>query len=604
MPTDDNTNAISLLDDAVSGGQISDAAANNIRTWLTQPQYADYVDSIEQHLARGEFDRLNKAFWKIIEFGTGGRRGEMYEIGSAVINERTMGESAVGLAGYVVSQSPPETNFSCAIAYDTRHNSERFARLCAEIMAAAGFQVYFLDGYRSTPELSFAVRHKNCCCGIMITASHNPPSDNGFKAYWSTGGQLVPPHDKGVIGQVLEVGEITRYDFDEAVAAGQIEFCQDEIDAAFFEAVKAQAFPGPRDLKIIYSPLHGVGGRAAVPALEIDGFNDVEVFGPHATPDGDFPNVPDHVANPENAAVFAAIIERGQEVGADIAIATDPDCDRIGAAAPVTTDPTGPWATFTGNQLCGMLCDYILSKRQASGTLSPENFVITTLVTTRLVRRIADAFGVKTYDELLVGFKWIAQQIDAGGADQFVYGTEESHGFMVGNYVRDKDGAVAAMLMAELAAETKAAGKSLHQKLDDLYLRYGCHAERTTSVYLYGESGMQQIKAIMARLRQSPPKVLADLKVHQVCDYLKQTVTHSDGSSAPFQGPVSDLIFLDFQADGNYVAIRPSGTEPKIKFYSFTYHPPEDGADLAAVKTMLENRLIALEHDLNEFSAT
>jgi phosphoglucomutase/phosphomannomutase len=597
-----NSQALGLLDSAVQTGHISESAAHNVRTWLTDPSYAEYTAALEDHLATEKFDDLNRAFWKIIEFGTGGRRGEMYPIGSAVINDRTMGESAAGLAAYVKSQSPADTNFSCAMAYDTRHNSSHFARLSAEIMVAAGFKVYFLEGYRSTPELSFAVRFKNCCCGIMITASHNPPSDNGFKAYWKTGGQLVPPHDKGVIDQVLNVGAIERVDFDEAVADGRIEICQDEVDVKFFAALKNEAFDGPRDLKVVYSPLHGVGGQAAMPALAADGFTDVELFGPHAEPDGDFPNVPDHVSNPENAAVFDAIIERCREIGAELALASDPDCDRIGCAAPVTTDTRGQWATFTGNQICGLLCEYVLSRRQADGTLSADNFVVTTLVTTALVRRIADSYGVKTYDNLLVGFKWIAAQIDIAGPENFVYGTEESHGYMVGQYVRDKDGAVAAMLMAELAAETKAAGKSLHQKLDELFLQHGCHVENTVSIYKHGESGMEEMKAIMERLRQSPPSVLADLKVESSRDYLQQTTTRADGTSEPLDGQKGDLIILDLHAEGNYVAVRPSGTEPKIKFYMFAFHPPEDGADLAAVKTMVVNRLIALEHDLREYA--
>ncbi len=602
MSTTDEARAIQLLAEAVADGKISPAAEANIRTWLTEPQYAEYVEPIQQHLADGLFDELNSAFWKIIEFGTGGRRGEMYEIGSAVINDRTMGESAAGLAAYIKSQSPPGTNFSCVIAHDTRHNSTRFARLCAEVMVAAGFKVYVFDGFRSTPELSFAVRKKNCCCGVMITASHNPPSDNGFKAYWKTGGQLVPPHDKNVITEVMNAREIARVDFDEAVHDGRVEYCQDEVDSAFFDAVASQALKGPRDLKIVYSPLHGVGGGAVVPALERDGFTDVEVFGPHATPDGDFPNVPGHVSNPENAAVFDSIVERCREIGADVALATDPDCDRIGCAAPLTTDPRGPWETFTGNQICALLCDYVLSKRQATDALSADSYVVATLVTTRLVERITHSYGVKCFNNLLVGFKWIAQQMDDTGPDNFVFGAEESHGYLVGQYARDKDGAVAAMLMAELAAQVKSEGKSLHEKLNELFAKHGGHAEKTISVYKHGETGMEEMIAIMEQFRRDPPRVLADMKVVRSRDYLGQTQTDADGNTTPLDAPQGDMVILDFHAEGNYVAVRPSGTEPKIKFYMFVYHPPEDGADLSAVKTMLENRLTALEHDLKEFS--
>ena len=261
---------------------------------------------------------------------------------------------------------------SCAIAYDTRHRSREFAELCAEIMAAAGFTVYFLDGYRSTPELSFAVRYKQCDCGIMITASHNPPSDNAVKVYWSTGGQLLPPHDDDSIDAMQSVTWIERMPFAEALAAGKIVYCQEEVDAAFEQAVVAQSMPGPRDLKIIYSPLHGVGASAVLPVLAADGFEDVEVFGPHAEPNGDFPNVPNHVANPENAAVFDAIIERAKQTGAELILATDPDCDRLGCAVPKRERPSprllGPRSPATRSARC--LADFLLADSKAAGTLT------------------------------------------------------------------------------------------------------------------------------------------------------------------------------------------------------------------------------------------
>ena len=315
------------------------APSKNIRTWLTEPRYAEYAPQVAEHLAAGKWKELDDVFWTIIPFGTGGRRGKMYPIGSNAINDRTIGESAQGLADYVKQRRAAASTLSCAIAYDTRHRSRHFAELCAEIMVATGFKVYFLDGYRSTPELSFAVRYKHCSCGIMVTASHNPPSDNAVKVYWSTGGQLLPPHDKGVIDRVM----IVHDDPPHAVRRGPGQrarscICQEEVDAAYHRGrARRRRFPGPRDLKIIYSPLHGVGASAVLPALAADGFTDVEVFGPHAEPDGDFPNVPGHVSNPENPAVFDAIIARAKQIGADLILATDPDCDRIGLAAPLTT---------------------------------------------------------------------------------------------------------------------------------------------------------------------------------------------------------------------------------------------------------------------------
>ena len=332
--------ALAEVDAAAAEGKLSPAAAKNIRLWLTEPYLAEYAVETAAEVAAGKWKELDDAFWTIIPFGTGGRRGKMYPIGPNAINDRTIGESALGLADYVKQQVRGKP-LSCAIAYDTRHRSREFAELCAEIMAAAGFQVYFLDGYRSTPELSFAVRYKRCDCGIIITASHNPPSDNAVKVYWSSGGQLLPPHDEECIDCVQRVAWIEKLPFAEGVRSGKIVFCQEEVDAAFVAAVLKQSVPGPRDLKIIYSPLHGVGQSAVCPVLSAAGFRDVEVFGPHASPDGDFPNVPKHVANPENAAVFDAIIARGKQIGADLILATDPDCDRLGCAA-TSTAPAPP----------------------------------------------------------------------------------------------------------------------------------------------------------------------------------------------------------------------------------------------------------------------
>ncbi len=307
---------LALLDAAAAAGKLSAAAAANIRTWLTQPYLADYAAEVADHVAAEKWLPLEEVFWTTIPFGTGGRRGRMYPIGCNAINDRTIGESAQGLADYVKRQAAaeglrdPSRPFACAIAYDTRHRSRQFAELCGEIMAAAGFTVYFLDGYRSTPELSFAVRYKQCDCGIMVTASHNPPSDNAVKVYGSNGGQYVPPHDSGSIEAMQRVTWIHRTPLAEAKAAGKIVECQKEVDAAFLQAELAQNIPGPRDLKILYSPLHGVGMTAAYPVLKAAGFEEVETFGPHAAPDGDFPNVPNHVANPENPAVFDVMIER------------------------------------------------------------------------------------------------------------------------------------------------------------------------------------------------------------------------------------------------------------------------------------------------------
>jgi phosphomannomutase len=595
-------NILQQIDTAAREGKLSRSAAKNIRDWLTEPRYAQYAPEVADEVAAGHWKQLDDVFWTVIPFGTGGRRGRMYPIGSNAINDRTIGESAQGLADYVKDTLGPDAPLSCAIAYDTRHRSDHFARLCAEIMAAAGFTVWFLDGYRSTPELSFAVRYKQCSCGIIVTASHNPPSDNAVKVYWSTGGQVLPPHDKGIIDRVMSTQEIHRADFDEMVAAGRIVICQDEVDAAFVDAVLLQATPGPRDLKVIYSPLHGVGASAVCPVLERDGFGDVEVFGPHATPDGDFPNVPNHVSNPENPRVFDIIIDRAREVGADLIVATDPDCDRIGCAAPLTFAPGAEWRTLTGNQVGALLADYCLETRRDAGRLTPEHFVVETLVTTRMIRRVDDSYGVRTVGDLLVGFKWIAGAIDEFGPELYVLGTEESYGYMAGNHVRDKDGAVASMLACELAAKLKAQGQTLHEKLDALFWQHGAHAERTVSVQMPGSEGMTRMKEVMESFRSGPPAQIGGDAVAHVRDYLTQTTRPLGGEPTPLAGPKGDLVILDLATAGNYVACRPSGTEPKIKFYMFTYAPPEQLADLAAAKAALQNRLARMEADLRAFA--
>ncbi|MEO2047156.1 MAG: phospho-sugar mutase [Pirellulales bacterium] len=596
------------LDQATAAGHLTPGAHENLRVWLTEPHYAEYAPLIADHVTNNKWQALDDAFWTIIPFGTGGRRGRMYPIGSNTINDRTIGESAQGLANYVLQwRSTADgqslaARHSCAIAYDTRHRSRHFAELCAEIMVAAGFQVYFLDGVRSTPELSYTVRAKGCACGIMVTASHNPPSDNAVKAYWSTGGQLYPPHDQGVIECVMSTEQIERVPFEEAVVDGRVKYCQDEMDKEFVNAVIQLATPGPRELHVIYSPLHGVGTTAICPVLEGAQFEQVEVFAPHAAPDGDFPNVPGNVSNPENSQVFDAIIEYAKKVGADLALASDPDCDRIGCAAPLLQGPDSPWHTLSGNQIGALLADFVLETRKQQGNLSSEDYVVQTLVTTQLIHRIADSYGVRTFGDLLVGFKWIVRVIDEVGPDHFVYGTEESHGYLAGTHVRDKDGAVAALLLCELAAQLKAQGQTLHEKLDALYWQHGVHEEHTVSVRMPGSEGMARMQEVMAQFRSEAPTEVAGSKVLQVRDYLQQHTQRPDGSLGPLAGPHGDLVILDLELAGNAIAIRPSGTEPKIKLYLFAFEPPEQLANLEDAKAKMRERLQQMEADMRKFA--
>lgn len=592
-------NLFAAVQAAADAKQITVGAAENMRRWLTEPAYAEYVPLLAERIAAGHWQELDDAFWTIIPFGTGGRRGRMYPVGSNAINDRTIGESAQGLADYV-RKTVPQPMLSCALAYDTRHRSRHFAELCAGIMVANGFKVYFLDGYRSTPELSFAVRERGCSCGIMVTASHNPPSDNAVKAYWSTGGQLLPPHDRGVIDCVMNTAEIRRQSFTAAVEQGKIEFCQEQVDAAYQQQVLGQSIAGPRKAKIIYSPMHGVGAASAMPLLKAAGFDEVELFEPHAKPDGDFPNVPGHVSNPENPATFDTMIVRAKESGADLILSTDPDADRLGCATQVSKN--GPWRTLTGNQIGALLTDFVLESHRRHGGLSADNYIVKTLVTTEMIRRIADSYGVKTVGDLQVGFKYIGGAIDEHGPARFVFGTEESHGYLAGTYARDKDANVAALLLAELAAACKASGKTLFDKLDALFWQHGCHVEMQISNTMPGSEGMAKMKALMQQLRLDPPRELAGCRVVRVRDYLSLQQGTPGGALAPFVGPKGDMVMLDLEQEGNYVAIRPSGTEPKVKLYLFAYEPAEMLADLEDTKAELTARLTTVGKALGELA--
>jgi phosphomannomutase len=613
------------LELAQSAARLSSVAVANIRVWLTEPQFSEYAPWIAEDVAAGKWHELDDAFWTTIPFGTAGRRGRMYPIGTNAINDRTIGESAQGLADYVLSlvtspwslaadrspsandKGPMTRDLRCAIAYDTRHRSQHFAELCAEIMAGNGFEVLMFDGFRATPELSFTVRDQRCDCGIMISASHNPPSDNAIKVFWSNGAQLSPPHDEGVIQCVRRVTTIKRIAFAEAVATGQVRFVQQELDPRYQAAALAvgqqsessSLAPRPAPLRILYSPLHGVGLTSVLPILHADGFDQVEIYGPQATPDGDFPNVPGNVANPENPAVFDDLIQFAKSSGAELILASDPDADRIGCAAMERQKaegrrqnddvPSSGWLTFSGNQIGVLLADFLLRRFKAAGRLTPDHYIVKTLVTSDMVCRVAERFGIRCYGDVLTGFKWIGSKIDEIGPEKFVFGFEEAHGYLAGTYTRDKDGAVAAMLLAELAAECKAAGKTLHEQLDGLFLEYGCHVERTISHTMPGADGLAKMKTVMERLRASPPSKLGGLMVQRVRDYLRPEVT---------KVPASDLLIFDLLPNGNRAAVRPSGTEPKLKFYLFVSESPQPAANLPGAKQRLTERLGAIEADL------
>lgn len=610
--TPDLARRLDAIAAAHAAGTITDHSATTMRAWLIEPRYAEFAAELAALIDAAKWKDLDDAYWTVIPFGTGGRRGRMYPVGSNAINDRTIGESAQGLADYVRSVLPSGETPTCTIAYDTRHRSEHFAKLCTEILLANGFRVFYLRGVRSTPELSYAVRYTKSSCGIMVTASHNPPSDNAVKVYWAGGVQVLPPHDKGIIDHVMTADAIRREPFEEGVASGRVLFIEEEVDAAFVAAVLQQSAPGPRGISILYSPLHGVGATAVVPVLRGAGFEKLRVFGPHEKPDGDFPNVPGHVANPEVPAVLEAVIAEAIGAGDDLVLASDPDCDRLGAAAPLARTAGSPWSVLTGNQLCALLCEQAIAARVARGQSRPGDYVVTTLVTSGLVRRVAESHGIEVDDTQLVGFKWICSAMDRHGPDRFVFGTEESHGYLAGTHVRDKDAAVAALLMSEQTAALAAQGRTPHELLDEFFCSFGCHQERTVNVMFPGASGMERMKEIMATLRATPPQSCGGLDVVRTRDQATLTTWTPGSSPESYDGVTSDLIIFDlaglsdagtrpggrFPPLSNAVAARPSGTEPKIKFYLFTAAEPCVANELANTKTMLQKRLDAMEADL------
>jgi len=592
------TDTIANVEAAAAAGRLSAGSVENIRRWLTEPPYRKYAPRIVQLVEEGKFDELDALFWEVVPFGTGGRRGTMAELGSATINERTIAESAHGLAAYLKDATGAGQG-RAVIAHDTRHRSDEFARLTATTLAAHGLTVFFFESHRSTPELSFAVRHLKCDVGVVISASHNPPSDNGFKAYWSSGAQVLPPHDQGIIDCVYEAAEIPTADFDDAVRDGRIQIIGEDVDRAYVDAVTAISLSDARDVPAIYSSMHGVGETNVLRVVQSAGFKGVQLFEPYRAPDGGFPNVPDHYPNPERPVVFDPIIPRAREIGADVILASDPDADRLGV---VVCRKDGGSEHLTGNRIGALLADYILRKRAAKGTLSPRHYVVETLVTTPLIAAIARSHGVRAIDDLLVGFKYIAETMDAEGPERFVFGAEESLGYLAGTYARDKDAAIAALYLLENAAELRQQGRTLLDRLDELFVEHGYHQETQASKVCTGASGKEQIDRLMAAFRESPPTILAGVPLARVRDYRRHEVRALPDNSRieDLPKPSGNLLFFEStEADGDFgIAVRPSGTEPKIKFYFFARQPVADAASLAASKANCDRRLETVKDEL------
>jgi phosphoglucomutase len=599
LPDATTAATLAAVEAAGTDGRLTPAAISNLRRWLTESGYRASVGAIAALVTAGRFEELETLFWEVLPFGTGGRRGGMAEIGSATMNARTVAESANGIAVYLarVKGGP---GGRAVVAHDTRLRSREFAELTARVFAAAGLQVFLFDSHRSTPELSFAVRHLRCDVGVMISASHNPPSDNGVKAYWSNGGQVLPPHDKGIIECVYQSNEIPLVDLDEGIAAGKITLVGDDIDEAYTRAVVALSLSSQRKLKGVYSPLHGVGETSVYRVLEEAGFDGVQIFEPHRAPDGNFPNVPQQLPNPERTAVFDPPIEAAREIKADLVLASDPDADRLGVAV---RNKKGDYLPLSGNRIGVLLVDYVLRKRKSNGSLGKGSFVVETLVTTPLIAAIAESYKVKVHRDLLVGFKYIAQVVDKEGAERFLLGCEESLGYLAGGYARDKDAAIAALYLCECAAELKAEGRNLLQRLDELWVQFGYHTESQRSETAKGARGKALVDQLLKAFAETPPTELAGVKLARVRDYSRHEIRRLPGNTwgAELPSPHGDLVFFESEPGDFEVsfAVRPSGTEPKIKFYFFARHRVAEEGKLAAVREVTDTRLAAVEEALS-----
>ena len=576
---------------------LSSSTIKNISKWLDEPKYNEYKPELEMMIQAEQWQQLEDAFFKIIEFGTGGRRGKT-GIGSNRINKVTIGESAQALCEYAKSFDEDSSKKGIVIAYDTRLTSKELSLFTAQVVAANGFKAYLFDNFRSTPELSFAVRHLGCAAGIVISASHNPPSDNGFKAYWSDGGQLVYPHDKGVLKLAEKITDIKIIDYDQAVSNGQIILISQEVDEAYIAAASAEALGSDRDINIVYSPLHGTGLTSVLPVLRTVGFEHISEVTTQMIPDGNFPTIESGKPNPEERSANDMAVAQLMSESADIAITNDPDADRIGIIIRQNNEPV----YLNGNQAAVLVTDYVLKQLQSSFHLTKDHYIVKTIVTTDMLNAITSYYGATIYSNLLIGFKYIGELIYKKEITDeiFVLGCEESYGLLKGSYCRDKDAATGALPLAEYAAELKKDGKTLYDRLLELYVQHGIYAERLDTMYCLGSTGFEKMQNIMNHLRKNTPKTVGEYKVSAVYDYESLIKTDLvDGKTSAIDCQSGNVIVLEFGDVRNRITIRPSGTEPKLKFYiqwfSDVINPLQVIDEYMQLDNQLKNMSIVLE---------
>ncbi len=533
------------------------------QAWLNGDYDAETKAGVEALLNGKDADAIIDSFYRDLEFGTGGMRGIM-GVGTNRMNKYTIGAATQGLSNYLLQQFPGQ-QIKVALAHDSRNNATLFAQIVADVFSANGIKVYFFDGLRPTPELSFAIRHLACQSGVMLTASHNPKEYSGFKAYWNDGGQIIAPHDKNIIGEVMKITNVSQINF--TAKPELIERIGAEIDKLFIDtitkvSIDREAIAAQHDLSIVFSPIHGTAVDIVPRALKQLGFTNVHLVEEQCIPDGNFPTVV--YPNPEEHEAMTLALRKAEKVGADIVMATDPDADRVGIAI---RNLQGEYILLNGNQTGSLLFYYLLNQWENKGMLTGNEYIIKTVVTTYLIDKMAESKGVTCYNTL-TGFKFIgALMTQLQGQKTFIAGCEESYGYLVGDHVRDKDAVVGCTMLAEMCAHYKNKGKSLYEVLIDIYREYGLYKETLLSFTKAGKRGAEEIQELMAGYRANPPKTLAGMNIMRVKDYEQRIETDlRTGQTWPIDLPKSNVMQFVTE-NGGIISARPSGTEPKIKYY-------------------------------------
>lgn len=564
-------------------------------TWLSEKYDVETRKEVQAMLDNTDKNALIEAFYKDLEFGTGGLRGIM-GAGPNRINKYTIGAATQGLANYILKEFPDNQEKSIVIGYDCRHNSKEYSRLVAEIFSANGIKAYVFEDLRPTPEISYAIRQLGCQSGVMITASHNPPKYNGYKVYWNDGAQVVPPHDKNIITEVkqVRVDEI-KFDANENL----IQNIGKEIDQAFINELQTlllspESIKKHANIPIVYTPLHGTGITIIPKVLEAAGFSNIHLVEKQAVISGDFPTVKS--PNPEEPSAMIMALEEGKAINAELVFATDPDADRFGAGI---RDSKGDLILLNGNQTMLMLVYYIITRKKQLGQLKSSDYMVRTIVSSTLTETIANANGIEMF-ECYTGFKWIAKVMrELEGKRKYIGGGEESYGFLAEDFVRDKDSASAAILFAEMAAWAKDNGKSLYELLQDIYVEYGFSKEKGISVVREGMKGAEEIEAMMKNFRENPMKTIAGSKVTMVKDFsILEARDLTLNKKFKLEMPTTSNVLQYFAEDKTKVSIRPSGTEPKIKFYIEVHDKLNSRANYEAIDATTDKKIDEIMKEL------